>query len=640
MKHLIKPSLLFVGILFPFLSFAYITQGGISYNTSGNTATVVNYTHETNTSRDIVIPETVTALVGSNIITYTVIGIENRAFDYSTITSVRIPSTVTWIGDDAFCACNSLTKVLMPYTMKRIGKEAFRECDNLRSIVIPSSVNYIGKEAFIFSPITDIYCYSTIPATSDDGNVLFSDYSGTLHVPGASLAAYFISPFWCDFGNIIGDAIEPTDINISRDSLGLYQGKQYQLNASVVPINSTTNDIYWSSTNGNIARVDNGLVTAVGLGECDIVATNYGMKAICHLTVTEETAVITLDQHEVRVLPNHIITITPTVTTPTDLTATSSDPTVAAARIINGKVQVVGIKEGTTTITVNASNGNAQPDSCIVTVYTEHGDINCDGYVNISDVTKLIDYLLSGNPEGLSVDNADTNRDGKVSISDVTTLINYLLSGIWPWEHDPNDYVDLGLPSGTLWATCNVGASYPEDDGNHFAWGETEIMYIQYWGWSTYKWCNGSDNSLTKYCNDSNYGYNGFVDNKMELELEDDVAYVNWGHSWRMPSLEQQQELIDNCTWQWIQRNGVNGSLVTGPNGNTMFLPAAASFWENSLIGSGRGGYYWSRTLDPTGPYDACYLFFGSNSLGYRFYCIDNFRFSGHTVRAVRISQN
>ena len=94
MKHLIKPSLLFVGILFPFLSFAYITQGGISYNTSGNTATVVNYTHETNTSRDIVIPETVTALVGSNIITYTVIGIENRAFDYSTITSVRIPTPI------------------------------------------------------------------------------------------------------------------------------------------------------------------------------------------------------------------------------------------------------------------------------------------------------------------------------------------------------------------------------------------------------------------------------------------------------------------------------------------------------------------------------------------------------------------
>ena len=98
--------------------------------------------------------------------------------------------------------------------------------------------------------------------------------------------------------------------------------------------------------------------------------------------------------------------------------------------MLNGKVQVVGIKEGTATITVNAANGTAQPATCLVTVYTECGDMNVDGYVNIADVTTLIDYLLSGNGNGsFSVQNADVNQDGIINIADVTALIDLLLSG-------------------------------------------------------------------------------------------------------------------------------------------------------------------------------------------------------------------
>ena len=103
-------------------------------------------------------------------------------------------------------------------------------------------------------------------------------------------------------------------------------------------------------------------------------------------------------------------------------------------------------------------------------------------------------------------------------------------------------YVDLGLPSGTLWATCNVGAYTPEGRGEYFAWGETETK--DSYSWSNYKWCYGTYDSMNKYF--SNYGY-ATVDNKETLDLEDDAAYVNWGEDWRMPTSEEMEELYSNC---------------------------------------------------------------------------------------------
>ena len=120
----------------------------------------------------------------------------------------------------------------------------------------------------------------------------------------------------------------------------------------------------------------------------------------------------------------------------------------------------------------------------------------------------------------------DVDGDGKVGIADVTALIDYLLSGTWGDESsDAHEWVDLGLPSGTLWATTNIGATNPEDYGDYFAWGETEPKDV--YDWSTYKWCNGSNTTLTKYCTSSSYGYIGFTDGKTELDAGDDAAYVN-----------------------------------------------------------------------------------------------------------------
>lgn len=387
-------------------------------------------------SGNIYIPEKVTYRDN----TYSVVGIGNSAFRGTSVNRIVIPPTVYFIDDNAFYMCHQLSKVILPNSLKRIGVEAFSDCISLRTIEIPSSVSYIGHDAFKSTNFTDIYCYPTTPVNIyyENCDDTFSDYTGTLHVPATSLAAYFTALGWCNFYNIIGDAIEPTIISINaEDSLSVCLGEQLNLSAIVTPSNATTKDVIWMSTNGNIATVSEGLVTATGLGECDIIAYCYGLKAVCHLSVIEQFYIISLDQHEAMVLPNHILTLTPTATPELpELVVSSSDPSVAAARVVNGKVQVVGIKEGTTTITVGSTNGNSQADSCLVTVYTELGDLNCDGYISISDVIAMINFLLSDDSSAIKVTNADINLDNRVSISDVTALINYLLSGRWPWQHD------------------------------------------------------------------------------------------------------------------------------------------------------------------------------------------------------------
>ena len=356
----------------------------------------------------------------------------------------------------------------------------------------------------------EVYCYAKVPPTCDENT--FTDYTGTLHVPESSLAAYFTAPYWCNFSNIVGDAVELTSLTINKDSVELLVGEQLTLNASVqpanasvdniewsssyeaiatvvdgvvmakakgecdiiatchdkrvvchltvnevlpesitlnmesalmekdstltltatiLPENSTYKTVTWSSSNNAIATVNsNGLVTAKAEGECDITATCKGLTATCHVKVLERFIYITLDQHRARLLPNHILTLTPTVTPiPTDLVVTSSNPSVAAARLANGKVQVVGVTPGHALIKVCSADGKAFADSCVVDVYTEAGDVDLDGFVKIDDVTALIDYLLGSNVSPFDMGNADVNYDGAVTIADVTELIDYLLSG-------------------------------------------------------------------------------------------------------------------------------------------------------------------------------------------------------------------
>lgn len=205
----------------------------------------------------------------------------------------------------------------------------------------------------------------------------------------------------------------------------------------------------------------------------------------------------------------------------------------------------------------------------------------------------------------------------------------------------PHEYVDLGLPSGIKWATCNVGADRPEDYGDYYAWGETETKDT--YNWSTYKWCSDELwTGMTRYtCPDGKtsgiwYGGKGtFVgDNKTTLAPEDDVAHVKWGGKWRMPTSAELDELrdTDHCTWTWTTRGGKNGYLVTSKNnGNSIFLPAAGYRSDTALLLADSFGYCWSSSLYKGGSYDAYYLYFAPRLVVWGSY----YRFYGQSVRPV-----
>ena len=281
------------------------------------------------------------------------------------------------------------------------------------------------------------------------------------------------------------------------------------------------------------------------------------------------------------------------------------------------------------------------------------GDMNDDGKVDVSDVTMTVSTILGNTPlqtisvgDSYAVDNTavlgkwylpsgrffNFNSDGTTTYPGGATyefmpgqsrLVVYTAAGrplkVFPilkandqslltvnyatgtlfyltreepvntGSSNSHDYVDLGLPSGTMWATCNVGATSPEGYGYYFAWGETVVTDSIESTWSYYQWCNGSENTIKKY---------NYSDNLTELVTDDDVAY-NWGTEWRIPSHEQCAELLNGqfTTTRTIKQNGVVGLLITSlSNGQSIFLPAAGFYMDGRSHEMGVGGYYWSRS--------------------------------------------
>lgn len=192
-----------------------------------------------------------------------------------------------------------------------------------------------------------------------------------------------------------------------------------------------------------------------------------------------------------------------------------------------------------------------------------------------------------------------------LSLSIFQTSISYAQWHGGMGYQNGHEYVDLDLPSGTLWATCNVGATTPVGYGAHFPWGETTAMNIC--SFDSYKYIVGVyDHYITKYCTDAKVGFKKIADNLTILEPCDDAATVHWGNGWRMPTKEEWEELIANTSRSCTTRNGVNGVQFSAPNGQTLFLPAAGYHsWSTERDFIGEEGRYWSSSLSYSGTFYA-----------------------------------
>ena len=280
------------------------------------------------------------------------------------------------------------------------------------------------------------------------------------------------------------------------------------------------------------------------------------------------------------------------------------------------------------------------------------GDVNGDGSITMSDANAVVNYFLATTkPSDFNKAAGDVNGDGSITMSDANMIVNMFLSGNTGDPANGHEYVDLGIS--VKWATCNVGADNPWDYGDHFAWGETEPKSD--YNWSTYKLCNGSYKTQTKYNTKSSHGT---VDNKTTLEPADDAAAANWHGAWRMPTQQEQTALCDSCYWEWTtdyNSKGVAGYIVykakadedmgekkiRGRNITTIgayslsdahiFLPAAGYCRDTDLKNVGSGSY-WSASLYESSPNYAWDAYFASDYVASNGYTS---RYDGRSVRPV-----
>ena len=373
-------------------------------------------------------------------------------------------------------------------------------------------------------------------------------------------------------GHTQPSVVELSGIALTQHEITLEKGGNTVLEVKFTPENTTNKSVTWVSSNTSIATVTDGVVVGVATGSTEIIAKSGNFTDKCQVSVVVSASSVSLDQTDLTLSLGETATLTAKVL-PEDSTDrlewSSSDETVAMVK--DGEVTAVA--EGEATISAKAGEKTA---TCSVRV------------------------------------------ESKMQA------------------------VDLGLS--VKWSSCNLGATKPEEYGDYFAWGETEPYYTSQnpltwkdgktagYDWASYKWCNGSYNTLTKYNTNSSYGV---VDNKTVLDPEDDAAHVVLGDKWRMPTDAEWTELRENCTWLWTSDyngTGIAGRIVTsnktGYTDKFIFLPAAGCRYGTSLYYAGSSGFYWLSSLSTGLPYNAWFVNFDSDGC-------DLNRCNGQSVRPV-----
>lgn len=435
------------------------------------------------------------------------------------------------------------------------------------------------------------------------------------------------------------EVIKVESLSLNSTSLTLVEGETQSLTATVSPSTATNKKVIWSSSNSSVATVDDrGHITAVAAGTTTITAKtdDGGKTATCSVTVNSKVISVesvSLDKTSVELTEGETITLTATVkpdnATNKKVIWSSSNEEIATVK--DGVVSA--IKEGEATITAKSDDGG-KTATCSVKVNAKTiavESISLDKTEASLKVGETITLTATISPD----DATDKNITWSSSDETITTVEDGVVTAITvgktsiiarcgekeaiclitvnPKEYE---YVDLGLS--VKWATCNIGANSPEEYGDYFAWGETETKTS--YGKENYKFYkakyieayvdeNGFSHprqleydGFTKYVPTQGYGYEGYLDDKTELDPEDDVAHITMGGKWRMPTIDECYELKNNCTREYVELNNIRGykftSKIEGYTDKWIFLPFAGSY------GYDVGGepLYWSSSIDSGGP--------------------------------------
>ena len=434
--------------------------------------------------------------------------------------------------------------------------------------------------------------------------------------------------------------IEVNEIQLNKTEITVVTGQSEQLEVvKLLPENATEKTVVWESDDTEIALVipqdatvngvfyKGGRVTGKNPGTTIVRALAGVAKAECKVTVTAGGSVaiesLSIDPAPISIAVDEEKILT-AVVSPSNAKAEVvwkiDNEKIAAVGSINEKqAKVQGLSAGKATVTATAGGKTA---TCEVTVTGGSGNVPVQSItldkttlkLEVGQSAQLTATVLPENAHDKSIIwtttdpyNAYVNGglvtgygvcEATITATSVsnpqvtaTCKVSIVAAGSGGGSETGIEAVDLGLPSGLKWGSMNVGASKPEDYGNHYAWGETETKTK--YTTSNYKFGPVKYSEITLY---SKYETKLGGDKKTVLEAEDDAASANLGNGWRMATFAEWKELRESCTWTWTQRNGINGMLVTGPNGKSIFLPASGVF-QSSLGKKGTYGSYWTSTL-------------------------------------------
>ena len=535
------------------------------------------------------------------------------------LTSIDIPGNVTSIGNSAFYSCIGLTSITIGNSVVSIGSSAFHGCTGLTSVSIGKGVTSIGEKAFDgcnnlaniefhckdigvwfqklnsikkiiigegVNSIVDYAFYRCIGLTTVNisnsvtsiGNNPFRDCNELTSITIEATNNYYDSRDNCNAiietsSNKLITGCKNTFIPNTVASIGMYAFSDFKDLTSIVIPNSVTS-IGYHAFNGCSG------LTSINIPNSVISINGYAFRGCSNLTSA--------------ILGNSVTSIGDWAfydcSRLTSVTVNNPVPvSIGLYDFSNSKNATLYVPRGSKSAYQTANNWKNFKE--IIEFNNGLGDVNGDGEISISDVTLLVDYLLEQADDCFILSNADVNKDGRISVSDAVSIIKLILEGdpesqgslTCPDGNHPH-MIDLGLPSGTKWACCNVGADKPEAYGGYYAWGETEEK--DYYDWSTYTLCNGNATSCVRI-----YSIGG---------TQYDAAYVNWGSPWYLPSADQFEELIRECSKEFTTYNNVNGLVFIGPSGNKLFLPLAGVYMKDWRPTGGFSGKYWSSSHDIT----------------------------------------